>query len=147
MKKTIIILSVLALTGFFTSCSGCAGKLKEFAKEQISKATAEQVETPQAINPDHRFVFTDCGMTYNEQPFMIGDSIHKMVEVFGQYDRVEKQNLTTLYYWDNIGIQMASYWYWDNKLNSDKIQTIRIRWHIDMKVDDYPADTDNPEII
>jgi hypothetical protein len=132
LKTSFLLLALAILT---TSCSGCASKLKNFAQEQIDNVTTAPAETPQGLNPDHRFVFSNCSMTYNEKPFVIGESIHKMVEVFGQYDRkIVNNDDAIIYLWDSIGVEMITYIYshWMNSaFGTERVDAIYIHWYID----------------
>ncbi|GHT36260.1 hypothetical protein FACS189434_14490 [Bacteroidia bacterium] len=124
MKKLLIILSITAFIA--NSC-------------QWTRSNSEE---QQNLNPKHRFEFTDCSMTYNGTPFMIGESIHRMVEIFGSYDRKIK-NMGHIYIWDSIGILMTTYWV--EEPETDRVNNIYIEWNLDMSDDSYS--TSNPEVL
>ena len=61
------------------------------------------------LNPEHRFEFNQCEMRYNGQSFKLGDSIDKLVKLFGPYDRVVDLAHDT-YVWDTLGVSVYVPW-------------------------------------
>lgn len=114
------ILLCLLLSGIgLCSCKGCANGGQQTSTD------------PQGINPCHRFEFNDCSMTYNGKPFMLGQTIEELVQVFGMYDRRAGTH-KNLYFWDNIGIQAAV------DKDKDIVNYFYVYFNKDMSDDDTP---------
>lgn len=88
------------------------------------------------LNTEHLFIIDDCSMTYNGKPFMVGQTIEELLEVFGPYDRVIS-NLGHTYLWDEIGISITTA-SWDNP-DTNQVNNIYLHWNLDMSDDSYPT--------
>jgi hypothetical protein len=136
MKKTVIILFSTLFALSFPSCSGCSGQLKEIAASIFDNTpkppkryTTGELKAL-GVNTEHLFEFTDTTMTYNGKPFMIGETIGQMMEVFGPYSRVRDGLLrTTIYYWDELGIDFTVYM--PDEVPSTQTDMFTITWELD----------------
>jgi len=131
-KKTFFIFFSLFL---LTGCHFSTGKAQQ---EEVFKTADEYTPSEldsMGVNTNHLFVFTTTAMTYNGTPFMIGQTIDEMVEVFGPYDRIIDDGF--IYVWDAIGVKMATYDPMVERTN--RVNSIRIYWNLDFSGDSSPT--------